>query len=274
LAADLRRNPHYHTSQTLFKEIEAVLKALDGDDNRIIVLKRDGDHFHPQVTVINMLTENLSAIFENISLAEVNAIVRSKRIGLDCRGNIYIDFGYSGNTNKGRTKESFGNAVPRVRAIEPVLDSAEKITVNKCILSLSAIFSDPSNQYLIPGGLPISKLFQEPKGITKYSEKLVTSEELANSTVKNTFPAMRMAVSGRIYPVRIHCGWENPTGELHSIVPSYSEYVFVDGKWERSAYHSYGRDAILRAHSNIGSLEPYVLCIAEFYNTLPFDCRE
>jgi hypothetical protein len=80
--------------------------------------------------------------------------------------------------------------------------------VDKCILSLSAIFSDPSNQYLIPGGLPISKLFQEPKGITKYSEKLVTLEELADSTIKNISPAMHMVVSGRIYPVRIHCDWE------------------------------------------------------------------
>lgn len=273
IALDLRRDPHYHANRAIFKQIKDELKVLDGDENRIVILGRSENHFLPHVTVINNFDDYLKAHFDGISLSDVNSLV-ARRIQSDNRGNQYVDFGYSGNKNSGRTKATFGNAIPRIRAIKPVLNKAEKLTVDKCLLSLSSIFAHPENQYLIPGNVPISKLFKEPTGIAKHSAKLVTSDALVDSPVTNIFPAIRFARASKLLPVRIHCDWENPNDVLHCNVPSYSEYIYNDDQWIRCSYHAYGREAILRTHANMGSLQPFVYGVAEFYNKLPSNRRD
>jgi hypothetical protein len=139
VALDLRRYPHYHTTRTCFEEVKAAIIKLDGNNNRMVILRSDSNHFHPNVTVINQFSEKLSSFFKAVSLEEVNRLV-NKRIHKDARGNLYINVGYSGNENKGRKQDSFGSELPRLCNVHPELNPDEKLLmVDKCLLAMSSI---------------------------------------------------------------------------------------------------------------------------------------
>jgi hypothetical protein len=246
--------PHYQVSAEELPSFIGSINKFITNSNRqktleIIHLHNASDHFGSHLNLFNTLSNEMTAISEDMHLQELAERVLLTSREDNSRGNLYIDTGFCSDRSTKRGVQHGGVAVPNELKF-----SRERI-FQEAMLGMTKL-ADLACQPEVKG-----KVF-----VDEERERLFAGDFLFGNRIE----ALRVALTNESHLLACHADDKNDLTENFQGVITYSKWFLLsDGQWWRLTIIGYSRKSIAGFFRRRDLYAPLVERIADYYEQLP-----